>query len=72
MIAPITLGAGKRLFGENTPAAAFKLVEHRQTASGMAMATYEPAGPVTTGTFATMEPSEAERRRRAKMEAGDW
>ena len=32
----------------------------------------EPAGPVKTGFFATAEPTEAERRCRAKMETGDW
>jgi dihydrofolate reductase len=72
MIAPITLGAGKRLFGDGVPAGAFKLIEHRLTPGGMAMATYEPAGPLKTGSFATAEPTEAERRRRTKMEAGDW
>jgi len=72
MIAPVTLGAGKRLFGEGVPAGAFKLIEHRLTCAGTAMATYEPAGPLKIGSFETGEPSEAERRRRVKMEAGDW
>jgi dihydrofolate reductase len=72
MIAPVTLGAGKRLFGDGVPPGTFKLVEHRLTAGGTAMATYEPAGPLKTGSFATGKPSEAERRRRKKMEAGTW
>jgi dihydrofolate reductase len=72
MIAPITLGAGKRLFGDGVPATAFTLIEHRLTPGGMAMATYEPAGPVKTGSFAAVEPSEAERRRRQKMKTGAW
>jgi dihydrofolate reductase len=72
MTAPITLGGGKRLFGDGVPAGAFKLIEHRLTPGGFAMATYEPAGPVETGTFAMAEPTEAERRRRARMDAGDW
>ena len=72
MIAPVTLGAGKRLFGGGMPAGAFKLIEHRQTHGGWMIATYEPAGSIKTGSFATAEPSEAERVRRAKMEAGDW
>lgn len=72
MIAPITLGAGKRLFGDGVPAAAFKLTEQRLTPGGWVMATYEPAGPLKTGSFATARPSEAERVRQAKMEAGDW
>ena len=53
------------------PAGAIKLIEHRLTPGGMAMATYEPAGPLKTGSFGIMEPSEAERRRRKKSEAGD-
>jgi dihydrofolate reductase len=72
MIAPITLGAGKRLFGDGAPARAFKPIEQRLTPGGWVMATYEPAGPVKTGSFATPEPSEAERVRRKKMEAGNW
>jgi dihydrofolate reductase len=72
MIAPIALGAGKRLFGDGVPAGAFKLVEHRLTSRGMAMATYEPAGQLKTGSFSTMEPSAAERKRRTRMDAGDW
>ena len=72
MIAPITLGAGKRLFGEGILAGAFKLIEQRLAPGGMAMATYEPAGPLKTGSFAQAEPSKAERLRRAKMEAGNW
>ena len=72
MIAPITLGAGKRLFGDGVPAGALKLIEHRLTPGGVVMATYEPAGPLTAGSFALAEPSKTERLRRAKMEAGDW
>ena len=37
------------------------------------IATYEPAGEVPTGTFATKQPSEAELERREKMgERGSW
>jgi dihydrofolate reductase len=72
MIAPVTLGAGKRLFGDGVPAGTFKLIEHRLTAGGTAMATYEPAGPLKTGSFAAGKPSEAERRRRTRMKAGNW
>ena len=72
MIAPITLGAGKRLFGDGVPAGAFKLTEQRLTRGGWVMATYEPAGSVTAGSFTTAEPSEAERVRRTKMKADLW
>lgn len=72
MIAPITLGTGKRLFGDGVPPGRLKLTEQRLTPGGWVMATYEPTGPVETGSFATEEPSEVERVRRTKMEAGDW
>jgi dihydrofolate reductase len=72
MIAPVTLGQGKRLFGDGVPAGAFRLVEHRLSPDGWAMATYEPSGPLETGSFAMAEPTEAERRRQARMEAGEW
>ncbi|MGI8704993.1 MAG: dihydrofolate reductase family protein [Sphingomicrobium sp.] len=66
MIAPITLGGGKRLFGDGTPPRTFKPVEQRVSPGGFLMATYEPAGPLKTGSFAMQEPSEAELRRRDK------
>ena len=72
MIAPVTLGAGKRLFGDGVPAGAFTLLEHRLTPGGMTMATYEPAGQVRTGSFAMAEPTEHERARQEKMKAGNW
>lgn len=72
MIAPITLGGGKRLFGEGTPAGAMKLIEQRTGAGGMLMATYEPAGALTTGTFETQEPSAQELARRERVKGGSW
>jgi dihydrofolate reductase len=72
MIAPITLGKGKRLFGDGTPAAAMKVIEQRTTAGGMLMATYEPAGSLKTGSFATQKPSAQELKRRERVKAGDW
>jgi dihydrofolate reductase len=72
MVAPVTLGAGKRLFGEGTPPGAFKVVEQRLGPGGSVVSTYEPAGPVETGTFETQEPSAQELARRAKIAAGTW
>ncbi len=67
MTAPILLGAGKRVFGEGSVPAAFKLVEHRLTSNGIAMATYEPSGEVQTGSFATAQPSQVELKRRERL-----
>ncbi|HEY5999629.1 MAG TPA: dihydrofolate reductase family protein [bacterium] len=48
---PITLGMGKRLFGEGTLPAAFRLTHSEQTPSGVIFASYERAGKVVTGAF---------------------
>ncbi len=47
---PITLGIGKRLFGEGTIAAAFTLTESLVTSNGVIFANYKRAGEVKTGT----------------------
>lgn len=48
---PITLGTGKRLFGEGTGAVAFELVHSQTTPSGVVVTRYERAGDVETGSF---------------------
>jgi dihydrofolate reductase len=50
-IYPITLGTGKRLFGEGTSAAAFTLTNSIVTPSGVIFADYQRAGKVETGSF---------------------
>jgi dihydrofolate reductase len=50
MTFPITLGTGKRLFGEGTIAAAFKLTDSLVTSNGVIFANYKRAGKVKTGT----------------------
>lgn len=72
MVAPLVLGEGKRLFGEGTPPGTFRLVEHRLSSGGIAMATYEPAGDVETGSFAMDNPSKQELARREKVKEGRW
>jgi dihydrofolate reductase len=47
---PITLGTGKRLFGEGTIPAAFTLTESLVTPNGVIFANYKRAGEVNTGT----------------------
>jgi dihydrofolate reductase len=72
LIFPLVLGSGKRLFGDGTPPGTLRLVEHKLTPRGTMIATYEPAGPVRTGTFMDDNPSEQELARRAKIEEGTW
>ncbi len=72
MVAPLTLGTGKRLFGEGTPPCAFNLVEQRFGANGSVISTYEPSGEVETGSFVTQEPSPRELERREKIKEGTW
>jgi dihydrofolate reductase len=47
---PITLGMGKRLFGEGTIPAAFTLTASLVTSNGVIFANYKRAGEVKTGT----------------------
>lgn len=72
MTSPVVLGGGKRLFGERTPSGAMRMVDHTVSAGGNIVATYEPAGAVKTGSFASPEPSEAEIARRKAMADGTW
>jgi dihydrofolate reductase len=50
MIFPITLGTGKRLFGEGTIPAAFTLTDSLVTSNGVIFANYKRTGKVKTGT----------------------
>lgn len=50
MTFPITLGSGKRLFGDGTIPAAFKMTDSLVTSNGVVFAYYERAGKVKTGT----------------------
>jgi dihydrofolate reductase len=72
LIAPVTIGQGKRLLGEGTPARAFKAVEQKVGSRGCMMAALEPAGNVVTGSFVTTEPSAPELERRRRIAQGTW
>src|SRR5215212_7920272 len=48
---PVTLGKGKRLFGEGTMPAAFKLTDSKTTPSGVIIASYRRDGEVKLGSF---------------------
>ncbi len=66
-IFPLTLGTGKRLFGDGTIPAGFKLVDSKTSNTGVIVATYERAGKVKTGSFALETPNEAELARRKRL-----
>ena len=69
-IFPITLGRGKRLFGEGTIPVGFKLLESEISPSGVIVASYVRAGEVKTGSFALEPPTEAELARRKRLKEG--
>jgi len=72
MIFPVLLGHGKRIFDESLKPGGLKLVDSFVSGTGVLIATYEPAGEVRTGTFATKEPSTAELELRDKIKDGAW
>ena len=71
---PVTLGKGKRLFGHGTPTSKLKMVDHRATAKGTVIVTYERGGTLPAFPPFGPQPStssrEAERQRR--MTEGSW
>jgi dihydrofolate reductase len=74
MTFPVTLGKGKRLFGDGTPTTMLTMVDHKVTAKGTVIATYEPGGTLPAFPPFGPQPStssrEAERQRR--MAQGGW
>ncbi len=50
LVAPVFLGAGRRLFPEAGTPTSFALTGHRTTRSGVAIHTYRPTGPARFGT----------------------
>jgi dihydrofolate reductase len=49
---PLVIGSGKRLFSEGTIPSALKLVDSKVSATGVVIATYQPAGEIVIGSFA--------------------
>lgn len=49
MVYPITLGTGKRLFGEGTTPAVFRVTESIVSPKGVVVVNYERAGAISTG-----------------------
>jgi dihydrofolate reductase len=69
-IYPITLGMGKRLFGEGTIPAGLKLIDSTTSPTGVIVVAYERAGKVKTGSFVSETPTEAELARRKRLKEG--
>ncbi|MBT0670942.1 dihydrofolate reductase [Novosphingobium profundi] len=74
MTFPVTLGRGKRLFGEGTPVQRLEMIDHRVTAKGTVIATYTPGhtlppyppeGPIPAT-------SEREMVRQQRLREGTW
>ncbi|MGF7236583.1 MAG: dihydrofolate reductase family protein [Frankia sp.] len=55
LIFPVHLGSGKKLFRDGVTAAALRLTGTKSTGAGVVIATFEPAGPVRTGSYALEE-----------------
>ncbi|MDG2535542.1 dihydrofolate reductase family protein [Sphingomonas sp. HITSZ_GF] len=70
MTFPVVLGGGKKLFGPGTPGFTLRMTDHLVSSGGTVIATYEPAGPVETGTFAGPEMSTREKARQERMKRG--
>jgi dihydrofolate reductase len=47
---PVTTGPGKRLFADGAQPRGWKLTDAKISPAGVVLATYEPAGPLVTGT----------------------
>lgn len=70
-IFPVTLGTGKRLFGNGTIPEGLKLIDSRTSTTGVIVATYERAGIVKTGSYVLETPTEAELARRKRLKEGE-
>jgi dihydrofolate reductase len=72
MTFPVVLGGGKRIFDDQTPAKALRLVEHKVTPSGAIIATYEPRGDIEHGWAGPQSNSEREQARQRAIADGSW
>ena len=52
LVFPVMLGSGKRMFGEDSKAGEWSLVESRTSPAGVLISRYRPEGPVRAGSFA--------------------
>lgn len=68
---PVTVGKGKRLFGEGTVPATWKVSDAKTSGTGVIIAKYEPAGELKPGSFALENPTKQELERREKWKKED-
>src|SRR2546428_435518 len=52
---PVTIGSGKRLFGDGTMPGAFRLVDAKPSSTGVVIQRYERVGKLEHGSFAVDE-----------------
>lgn len=64
---PVVLGTGKRWHDDKAEPGEWELLDSRIATTGVIIGRYRPKGPIRTGSFASSEPSVAERARREKM-----
>ncbi|WP_445192293.1 dihydrofolate reductase family protein [Sphingomonas sp. Tas61C01] len=72
MTFPIVLGNGKRLFGDGTPPAAFRLLDQSVGAKGVIVTRWAPAGDIPTADHPQPSTSAAEVERQQRMNDGSW
>ncbi len=72
MTFPVLLGKGKSIFDASQRPSRMKLTGHHVSETGVIFTTYEPAGEVETGSFATKAPSADELELREKIKDGAW
>jgi dihydrofolate reductase len=51
IVIPVLLGSGKRFFAEGTAPRSLNLIRTRTGSTGVTVNTYQPAGPLRTGSF---------------------
>lgn len=68
-IFPVVVGGGKRLFENGVTPSGLRLVDQAVSPAGVVTCSYEPAGDVPHGSFATQAPSPEELERRRKLAA---
>ena len=65
---PLSIGTGKRLFGEGTIPVGLKLLDYKISTTGVSIVTYARSGKISTGSVALENPTEAELIRRKRLE----